>query len=206
MDKPYSPACERNCEPILEVIEPLLRDSRSVLELGSGTGQHAVYFASRLPHLQWYTSDLEASHAGIRQWLDEAALDNVRYPILLDVRQMTWPEMKVDAVFSANTVHIMGWDAVRCFFPGAAGVLQSGGRLILYGPFNYNNQYTSESNARFDDWLKAQNPESSIRNFEDLNSLAEQAGFVSQRDHPMPANNRILVWEKIHSGQGENNE
>jgi cyclopropane fatty-acyl-phospholipid synthase-like methyltransferase len=197
MNKPYSPACDRNREPILAVIRSLLSESRCVLEIGSGTGQHAVYFAAGMPHLQWITSDRQEHHAGIRLWLDEAGLPNLHYPLQLDVTQPEWPAVNVDAVFSANTVHIMSWDAVRLLIPGVAGLLRDNGLFILYGPFNYGNRYSSDSNAEFDIWLKSQDPQSSIRNFEDIDQLAVQSGLQLLQDYAMPANNRILCWQKI---------
>jgi cyclopropane fatty-acyl-phospholipid synthase-like methyltransferase len=140
---------------------------------------------------------MAANHAGIHAWLEEAGLDNVLPPIELDVRSEThWPEASYDAVFSANAVHIMGWDAVEALFEGLGRVMENGARLALYGPFNYGGQYTSESNARFDQWLKDRDAASGIRNFEDLDALARAQGLGLHRDHAMPANNRILVWIK----------
>lgn len=194
--KPYSESCDQNREPILSVIRPLLADCSSVLELGSGTGQHAVYFAARLPHLVWHTSDCAEYHAGIKQWLQEAGLENTRGPIELNVSTSAWPQEQFDGVFSANTAHIMHWPDVEAMFAGVGAVLSNGGRFLLYGPFNYAQQYTSESNARFDDYLKSRDPESGIRNFEDLDKLAKQASMVLKYDYEMPANNRILYWEK----------
>ncbi len=194
--KPYSESCDQNREPILFVIQPLLKDCSSVLEIGSGTGQHAVYFAERLPHLTWHTSDCVEYHPGIHLWLDEAGLANTRGPIDLDVSASTWPQLTIDAIFSANTAHIMHWPDVEALFRGAGELLSSGGLFLLYGPFNYGNQYTSDSNARFDGWLKQRDPESGIRNFEDLNSLAEHAGMRLEHDYEMPVNNRILYWMK----------
>jgi cyclopropane fatty-acyl-phospholipid synthase-like methyltransferase len=197
--KPYAESCDQNREPILSVIQPLLKDCASVLEIGSGTGQHAVYFAERLPHLVWQTSDCIENHAGINMWLQEAGLDNMPAPVELDVSTSEWPQRKFDAVFSANTAHIMHWPDVEAMFAGTGSVLSGSGRLLLYGPFNYNNQYTSDSNAEFDSWLKSRDPESGIRNFEDLDKLAQQAGMVFRSDYQMPANNRILYWEKIRA-------
>ncbi len=194
--KPYAESCDQNREPILQVIEALLRDSQSVLEIGSGTGQHAVYFAEKMPHLQWHTSDRVECHAGIQAWIADSGLPNVSPPIELDVLRSDWPVFQVDAVFSANTCHIMHWEAVQALFAGVGRVLQPDGKFLLYGPFNYHGKYTSESNARFDQWLKARDPLSAIRDFEDLDKLATQAGMSLQQDFAMPANNRILFWRK----------
>ena len=197
MNKPVADACDRNSEPIFNVIEPLFRNCKSVLEIGSGTGQHAVYFAARMPALTWHTSDLAVSHEGIMAWIRDSGLDNIRQPVELDVKQGNWPELDIDGIFSANTVHIMHMDEVERFIQGAGKLLPVRGKLVLYGPFNYQNRYTSESNARFDEWLKARDPGSGIRNFEDINNLASGAGMQFCRDYEMPANNRILYWEKI---------
>ncbi len=196
MPKPYAESCDENREPILEVLRPLFADRRAVLEIGSGTGQHAVYFASALPHLNWHSSDRRENHPGIRAWLDEARLANAHPPLALDVRNDPWPELAVDAVFSANTLHIMHWPDVESLFAGVGRLLEPGGLLAIYGPFNYGNRYTSDSNARFDQWLKARDPHSGIRNFEALQELADRAGLQLLQDYPMPANNRILCWQK----------
>lgn len=196
MSKPYAESCDRNRDPILSVIKPLLREHNTVLEIGSGTGQHAVYFAEHMPWLTWIASDRKENHDGIHQWLVEAGLANTRGPLLLDVRQPEWPEPEVDAVFSANAVHIMHWDEVVSMFNGVGKLLPEGGRLMLYGPFNYRGEYSSDSNARFDEWLKARDTGSGIRDFEAVNRLAEKAGLVLEQDYEMPANNRILCWRK----------
>jgi len=194
--KPYSESCVQNRDPIFNVIEPLFRNKKNILEIGSGTGQHAVYFAQKMPHLSWQTSDQLAYHDGIKQWLTEAALDNTPPPIKLNVSKDTWPELEIDAIFSANAVHIMSWQNVVDFIKNACKLLDTGGLLVLYGPFNYDNTYTSESNARFDIWLKQRDPESAIRDFEAVNELAEESGMHLIKDVAMPANNRILCWQK----------
>ena len=194
--KTYAEACDRNRAPIFAIIEPLLKNSSAVLEIGSGTGQHAVFFAPRLPHLVWYTSDIKDNHGDIRAWLKESDATNVKGPLLLDVKQVDWPELAVDAVFTANTLHIMHWEEVEIFFSRIGSILPAGGLLLVYGPFNYHGDYTSESNARFDLWLKARDPNSGIRNFQDLDVLASNQGLQLQSDYEMPANNRILHWQK----------
>lgn len=196
MTKPFAEACEQNKGPILAVIEPLFRHCRNVLEIGSGTGQHAVHFAANMPHLVWHTSDMAENHSGIRMWLEEAGLPNVRQPLRLDVMRDPWPQLAVDAVYSANIAHIMGWQEVEALFAGVGKLLPEGGLFVLYGPFNYGGQYTSESNARFDQWLKMRDPKSGIRDVADLNRLASVAGMTLVHDFEMPVNNRILVWQK----------
>lgn len=196
MDKPHAPSCERNRDPILAVLLPRLADARHVLEIGSGTGQHAVHFAAAMPWLQWQCSDRGDNLPGIALWLDDAALPNTPAPIELDVATSPWPTQTFDAVFSANTLHIMGWDAVQAFFRGVARVLAPGGVLQVYGPFNYERAYTSDSNREFDAWLKARDPRSAIRDAEAVDALAAAVGLVLEEDLAMPANNRCRVWRK----------
>jgi SAM-dependent methyltransferase len=196
MTKPFSAACERNREPILAELRRVLPSSGRVLEIGSGTGQHAVYFGAALPALSWQTSDLPSNHPGIHAWLAEEAPSNVLPPLELDVRSGQWPAGPWDAVFTANTCHIMAWDEVVAMLTGAARALRAGGTLCVYGPFNYAGQFTSESNALFDMSLKAQGEHMGLRNFEDVNGVAQENGLVLQEDCSMPANNRLLVWKK----------
>ncbi|MHB1353656.1 MAG: DUF938 domain-containing protein [Thiobacillus sp.] len=193
-DKPFAESCVQNRAPILAVLRDVFADRRRVLEVGSGTGQHAVYFAPELPHLTWQTADVTAHHAGIRQWLAEAAAPNVLPPIALDVNDDSWHRTRYDAVFSANTLHIMSWPEVERFFVGVGAVLEPGGVLAVYGPFNHGGAYTSDSNARFDAWLKARDPASGVRDFEAVDALARAQGLRLERDLTMPANNRTLVW------------
>lgn len=194
--KPFAESCSQNRDPILEVLRVELTDKTRLLEIGSGTGQHAVYFAPEFPQLVWQTSDVTEMHNGIRAWLDESALDNVLPPLSLDVCADDWPRQRYDAVFSANTAHIMAWPQVVCLINGVGRVLDAGGVFCLYGPFNYKGKYTSASNADFDAWLKSRDPLSGIRDFEALDELARDAGLVLKRDYAMPANNRTLVWSK----------
>lgn len=194
--KPYAEACDRNRDPILGVLREAFAQARAVLEIGSGTGQHAVYFARRLPHLRWQTSDIEAHHAGIAAWIADSGLANVKYPLALDVRQTPWPVASADAVFTANTLHIMDFGCVEAFFQGVARVLAPGGVLAVYGPFNYGGQFTSASNAQFDAHLRARGVGSALRDFEAVDALARGAGLALARDVAMPANNRTLVWRR----------
>jgi SAM-dependent methyltransferase len=194
--KPYSESCEQNRAPIQSVLEEVFADRKRVLEIASGTGQHAVYFGQAMPHLTWQTSELPGNHAGIQAWLDEAGLPNVLPPVAIDVNDTHWPVETVDAVFNANTVHIVAWPSVQRMFAGIGRVLAVGGILCLYGPFNYGGQFTSESNARFDAWLKNRDANSGVRDFEAINQLAEAQGLTLLRDIAMPANNRTLVWQR----------
>jgi cyclopropane fatty-acyl-phospholipid synthase-like methyltransferase len=200
MQKPFSQSCENNKRPILEVLRRHLADARQLLEVGSGTGQHAVFFAEQLPQLVWQTSDRREHHAGIRQWIEAAGLHNVLPPLELEVIARPWPVARADAVFSANTAHIMSWAMVEAFVAGVGELLRGGGVFCLYGPFNYGGAYTSASNERFDAWLAARDPASAIRDFEAVDALAAAAGLRLVEDNPMPANNRLLVWQVDSSG------
>lgn len=194
--KPVAESCLENRGPILTVLRQLLRGHTRLLEIGSGTGQHAVYFAPQFPALQWQTSDRQEHHGAIRAWLNEEGSPNILSPLQLDVLQ-PWPRIaSVDTVFSANTAHIMSWAAVEAMFRGVAQVLQPGGLFILYGPFNYRGRYTTEGNARFDQWLRQRDPQSGIRDAEAMHRCAAAEGLHPFRDFAMPANNRMLVWQR----------
>jgi SAM-dependent methyltransferase len=194
MERPYSPASERNRDPILAILRDLFADRKKVLEIGSGTGQHAAYFGAHLPHLVWQTTDVPENHPGIRAWLQEADLPNVMPPLALDVSSSSWPDQTFDAVYTANTCHIMSWPEVEAMFAGIEGALEPDGILCIYGPFNYNGVFTSDSNARFDAALRAQAPHMGIRDVEAMDALAARYGLKLEADHPMPANNRLRVW------------
>ncbi|AKC88257.1 DUF938 domain-containing protein [Pseudoxanthomonas suwonensis] len=194
-EKPFAPACERNQGPILAVLQRHFGGVRRVLEVASGTGQHAVHFAAAMPWLVWQASDRAAYLPGIRQWLDEAALVNTPPPLALDVAG-EWPSAGFDAVFSANSLHIMGWAEVEAFFAGTGRVLAPGGLLVVYGPFNYGGGYTSDSNRDFDAWLKARDARSGIRDAEAVDALACGIGLALLEDSALPANNRCRVWRR----------
>ncbi len=196
MNKPFSPACERNKDAILAVLRRELPESGSLLEIGSGTGQHAVYFARHFPGIVWHTSDRREQHAGICAWMREAHLTNLRGPEDLDVDSPDWPLHRAQAVFTSNTAHIMGWPSVRNMIRHVAEILAPNGVFLAYGPFNYGGRYTSESNREFDAWLKTQDPDSAIRDFESMDSTAAENGLSLAADEQMPANNRVLVWRK----------
>ena len=196
MNKPFSQACENNKAPILAVLASAFSEVNEVLEIGSGTGQHAVWLASHLSHLRWQPSDRADNIPGMQLWFNEAGLTNLLPPLELDVTQTPWPVTQVEAVFTANTLHIMGWPEVETFFDRLGQVLKPGGKLCIYGPFNYGGVYTSDSNARFDQWLAQQSPHSAIRDFEQVEQLAAQIGLRLVADHSMPANNRLLEWQR----------
>jgi cyclopropane fatty-acyl-phospholipid synthase-like methyltransferase len=196
--RPRSPASERNREPILAVLRRHFADRKRVLEVGSGTGQHAVHFAAGLPLLTWQPSDRAEYLPGIRAWLDEARLPNVLAPIELDVNG-SWPRGCYDAAFSANTLHIMSWSEVEKLFTGLTEVLQDDATLVIYGPFNYGGRFTSESNAAFDASLKQQVAHMGIRDFEAVDALARGIGMALVEDCPMPANNHTLVWRRTQA-------
>lgn len=195
MEKPDAPSCARNREPILGVLREHFVDRRQVLEIGSGTGQHAVFFAGQLPHLTWQTSDCPENLPGIAAWLAEAALPNTPAPLAFDVLA-AWPEQRFDAAFSANTLHIMPWLAVERLFAGLPAILSEGAKLVMYGPFNYGGRFTSPSNAAFDAWLKDKAAHQGIRDFAAVDRLAGQAGLELLEDRAMPSNNRCLVWQR----------
>jgi hypothetical protein len=194
-DKPFSPACEENKAPILKVLKPLLAEVGKVLEIGSGTGQHAVHFAAAMRHLTWQCSDVAAYLPGIRLWLAEAELPNLPPALEFDV-DGDWPQGDFDAAFSANTAHIMSLGQVERMFVGAGGLLARNAPFVLYGPFSNGGRHTSASNAEFDRQLRQRDPASGVRDLNDLMRFAEAAGLTLEDDIPMPVNNRTLVWRR----------
>ncbi|HUA81395.1 MAG TPA: DUF938 domain-containing protein [Dyella sp.] len=193
--KPYSAASDRNREPILTVLRTWFADRRHVLEIGSGTGQHAVHFAAAMPHLVWQCSDREENLAGLRQWLEEAALPNTPQPLKLDVTD-AWPNDRYDAIFSANTLHIMAWPEVERMFAALPSVTVAGAYVGIYGPFNIDGRFTSDSNAAFDRELKTRATHMGIRDTAAVDALAASAGFDLTDDMTMPANNRLRLWKR----------
>ena len=178
------------------MISPLFSSLSNVLEIGSGTGQHAIYFAEKMPHLTWQTSDCLSNLDGINMWLADTELTNVLPPLELNVSHSQWPQLKVDAVFTANAIHIMQQQDVVNLINGVGKLLKQGGSYVIYGPFNYNGLYTSKSNENFDHWLKQRDPLSGIKNFEEIESLANSNNMQLVTDYEMPANNRILHYIK----------
>ncbi len=192
---PHSDPCERNKGPILEVLRTAFADCKHVLEVGSGTGQHAVHFALAMPWLVWQPSEVPDAMQGLRRRIFNEGPSNLRAPVTIEVTETPWDVRKVDGVFTANTLHIMHWPQVEAFFAGLPAVSKPGTVLAVYGPFNYGGQYSSPSDASFDEMLRARDPQSGIRDFERVDALARAAGFMLAADHPMPANNRTIVWK-----------
>ena len=193
--KPYAISCDRNSEPILRALKPLLADCKHLLEMGSGTGQHAIYMAPHFPALTWTLSDRAQNHEGIQQWLKDFPRVNLRGPLEYEVGQNPWPEGSFDCLFTANSLHIMSWELCLGFF-NYLNFQANGFRLIIYGAFNYNGQFTSESNKKFNQWLKDRDPLSGIRDFEKVSEELENRDFFLFKDLELPANNRLLVFDK----------
>ncbi|MBS3017477.1 hypothetical protein DJFAAGMI_00184 [Comamonas sp. PE63] len=197
---PFSQACENNQAAIFEVLQSAFQHCRHVLEIGSGTGQHSVYFAPRLPQLLWQTSDLADGHAGIRAWHAVQGAPNLRAPLEFDLATDAWPitadSSDFDAVYTSNTCHIVAWPLVQRMFELVGSHLPVGGVFAVYGPFNYGGRFTSDSNRAFDAWLRQRDARSGLRDFEAIVALAAEHGMELQLDQAMPANNRTLVFHK----------
>ena len=193
---PFSDACERNKDPILAILREAFVEVSRVIEIGACTGQHAVHFARHLPHLQWQPTDRSEYLAGLAARIAAEGPPNLAPPLELDVLADPWPAVQGDAVFSANTLHIMSWPAVEALFAGLPRLLDGPAVLAIYGPFKYGGRCTTESNAAFDEMLRARDPDSGIRDFEAVDALAAGIGFGIEADHAMPANNQLLVWRR----------
>ncbi|MFN7950133.1 MAG: DUF938 domain-containing protein [bacterium] len=192
-----APATARNRDPILDVLRRVLPTEGLVLEIASGTGEHAVHFARHLLGIVWQPSDPDAeSRASIAAWRESEALPNLRAPRELDVRAKTWPIDAADAIVCINMVHISPWTATLALLAGAARVLPSGAPLVLYGPYHVGGNPTAPSNAAFDESLRARNPEWGVRHLEDVERAANAAGFALAETIPMPANNFTLVFRR----------
>lgn len=199
-DKPCAPACERNRAPIMAVLRACFADRTRVLEIGSGSGQHAVHFAAAMPWLQWQCSDLPERLPGIALWLAEAGLRNTPDPLALDVAAGPWPPPRFDAAFTANTLHILAWEQVQAMFAGLGATLEDDAVLAAYGPFNEHGRWTSDGNREFDAWLRARDPRSGIRDKSAVCTLAAASGMRLVDDVAMPSNNRCLVWRRRMHG------
>ena len=195
----FSQACENNKDPILEHLKALLTGCRSVLEIGGGTGQHALYFAHSLPYLTWHSSDVASNFDSLSRRIVHASLENLPEPIRLDVDYRPWACGRFDAVFTANSLHIMSENSVENLFVEIPNHMNAQAQLLVYGPFKYKGAFTTASNASFDEWLKERNPVSGVRDFEWINALAQKAGLRLKQDSSMPANNHLLVWDKLSS-------
>ena len=198
MEKPYSAACDNNKGPILEVLKQYITpENRKLLEIGTGTGQHAVFMAREFPHIDWITSDRAQNHEGIKQWLTEARVNNLKGPIQFAIGKDEFPRNSFDLVFNSNTFHSMSWKECKTLMKMLGNRLREGAQVFIYGPFNYNGTFTSESNRDFDGLLKARDPQSGIRSFEDVDANMKKNGFAFCKDHEMPANNRLLVYTRL---------
>jgi SAM-dependent methyltransferase len=192
-----APAAERNRDPILAVLRRVLPPTGLVLEIASGTGQHAAHFAAALPEIDWQPSDTTPeARASVEAWRVHTALPNLRAPLDLDVMREPWPIVAADAVVCINMIHIAPWAAAQALMAGAGRVLGAGGVLYLYGPYRRNGAHTAESNDMFDRQLKSRNPEWGVRDMEAVADLAAQQGFVLSEVVEMPANNFSVVFRK----------
>jgi len=197
MTKPFSQACENNKEPIYNVLKHYIQQRGSLLEVGSGTGQHTVYLAEKFPDIKWHPTDLAENLPGINLWIEQYTRQNIQAPVEFDVKTPHLFHRQFNYVYSSNTLHIMSMQEVEMFFDFVENHLSKQGHFFVYGPFNYNGKFTSDSNQRFNDWLVQQAPHRAIRDFEWVNELAKLSGLKLVNDHEMPANNRLLVWVKL---------
>lgn len=196
MNKPHSQSCDNNKQPILEKLKPLLTPYQNVVEIGSGTGQHAIHFANALPNLTWQTTDLPINHSGIKQWINDSGLSNINPPLCLDLSK-PWPISQCDVIYTANTLHIVSTELVTAFFAAIKHTVSNNGLVIIYGPFNYAGEFTSDSNRQFESWLKGRDSNSGIRDIEWITELAAKANLHLLHDEQMPANNRLLTFKKL---------
>ena len=191
---PYSQACENNKLAILKVLQRYISNEGSVLEIASGTGQHGEFFANKFPRLCWQTSDIPSAVARLNLRISSSNLPNLPLAIPLDVNTPDSCVAGYNFLFTANSLHIMSEKSVENFFIGTPAFLQNPGLLFIYGPFKYSGEFTTESNAQFDTWLKERDPDSGVRDLEIINDLAAHAGLNLIEDFQMPANNQLLVF------------
>lgn len=195
---PFSEACERNKEPILEVLQEVLKPiHRSVVEVGAGTGQHATFFAQAFPHIKWTPTEVYANLPHLNKLVQESGLKNLTPPFKMKVGEDDIPIRTYDVIYTANTFHIMSWKDCKTFMKLMGHRLEKGGLAIIYGPFNYGGKFISKSNEEFDTWLKGRDPASGVRNFEDVNNTMKKNGFELVEDYEMPANNSTLVYRRL---------
>jgi cyclopropane fatty-acyl-phospholipid synthase-like methyltransferase len=196
LQKPFSPSCERNRGPILNILSAYLPEHKRLLEVGSGTGQHAVYFAPKFDDLTWITTDRDENHAGIKAWLDEEKASNIEGPLSFNLGADSFPATNIDVVYTANTFHIMPWEIVQELISISGANLEKGSLFIVYGPFIYDGRFTSPSNEEFHQILRQRASHQGIREFKNVNKMFEKAGFKLMEDFSMPANNQTLVFKK----------
>jgi SAM-dependent methyltransferase len=201
----HAPSTARNREPILAVLVRVLPRHGLVLEIGSGTGEHAAWFAPRLAPLEWQPSDVDPDHiASIAAHAAQAAAPNLRPPLRLDVTEATWPDavaaMRPDAIISINMIHIAPWRAAEGLFGGAGRLLPQGAALVLYGPFSIGGRHTAPSNAAFDATLRRQNPDWGVRDLDDVTILARRHALALEEQVAMPANNFSLIFRRDAAG------
>lgn len=195
---PFSEACERNKGPILEVLKDVLKPiHKKIVEIGSGTGQHATFFAKELPQVQWTPTEVYHNLPHLNKVVQESGIKNLTPPFKMKVGDDDFPIRTYDVIFTANTFHIMPWKDCKTFIKLMGHRLEEGGLAIIYGPFNYDGQFISKSNEEFNTWLKERDPESGIRNFEDVHNAMEKNGFELVDDYEMPANNSTLVYRRL---------
>ncbi len=194
-EKPYALSCDKNSEPILEVLKDYLPGHQALLELGAGTGQHAIYMAPHFKNMTWTVADMQDRHEGIQMWIKDFPRANVKGPVEYEAGKTPLPDGDFDVVFTANTLHIMSWSHGLQMFDDLQG-LKSEALFVVYGAFNYDGKYSSESNKKFDQWIKDRFPEGGIRDFEKVEEELRQRHFQLVKDHEMPANNRLLIFKK----------
>ncbi len=204
MTRPYAESADQNKRVIAEVLEKLFVTPGNVLEIGAGTGQHALYFASLFPHLYWTPSDVSSQIRMLDQGIVDSGFANVSVSLTLDVdvvaklvKSMQTLSEQYDYIYTANTLHIMSWASCINLLSLVSSVLPSGGIMVSYGPYNVDGKFTSDSNARFEQWLKQRNPVSGIRDIADLRREGLERHLEIKQVIEMPANNKILVWSKI---------
>ena len=193
----FSPSAARNRDPILAVLQRVLPDKGLVLELGSGTGEHAVHFARHLPALRWQPSDADpAALASITDWVAHSALPNVLSPLCFDLSTMPWPVAAADAIVAINVLHYSPWESTPPLFSAAAAVLPEDGVVVCYGPYRRGGAHTAPSNADFDEWLRSVDARFAVRDLEAVEAAAQHRGFALEEVVDMPANNFSLVFRR----------
>ena len=201
--KPFSSACEKNKKPILEVLKEIISpENRHLLEIGAGTGQHAIYFASHFRDLNWTISDIASRQYDLKQLIYKEKLKNIHGPIEFEIGKTLFPREDFDLIFLANVFHIISWKLIKTLIKTFGKSLKEGTQVLVYGPFNYEGAFTSSGNKQFDKNLREKDPLSGIRSFEDVKKVMEKNGLFLGKDYEMPANNRLLLFMKIEKVNG----